>query len=58
MIADITSKSYLQTFQEMQFAIEFHTEGVTGSSMCVYPFNSLETGLAADWQNALPRLWC
>ena len=45
LIADITCVFGFQAFQEMQFAIEFHTEGVAGGSLCFHLFNSLKTGL-------------
>ena len=45
LVSDIACIFGFQPFQEMQFAIEFHTKGVAGGSLCFHLFNSLKTGL-------------
>ena len=46
LIADIACAFGFQAFQKMQFAIEFHTEGVASGTLCVQSFKGIETWLA------------
>ena len=45
LIADVSSVFRFQPFQEMQLAIELHTEGITGGSLCVQLFDGVKSWL-------------
>ena len=45
LIADIASMFRLEALQEMQFAIEFHTEGVASGTLCIQSLKGIETWL-------------